>query len=179
MTHDLTKLKEFWLVEHMHTDKFTWKKLIVRLFKNTDNRNFYFWWRLAHEMYKRGNKNQTKTAKKIQYKLISKYNTEIQLGAKIGKGLKIEHFLGVEISGYAEIGENFICHQMVNIAWNKAPCEIKIGDNVLIGCGSIILGGKISIGNNVKVGAMSFINKDIPDNCTVYTKKTNEIKINY
>ncbi|MCO6546122.1 MAG: hypothetical protein J6564_10000 [Gilliamella sp.] len=53
--------------------------------------------------------------------------------------------------------------------------RIIIGDNVSIGANSVILGGKIKIGNNVKIGAMSFVNKDIPDNCTVYTQKTNTI----
>ncbi|WP_338030655.1 serine acetyltransferase [Erwinia endophytica] len=31
----------------------------------------------------------------------------------------------------------------------------------------------IKIGNNVTIGAMSFINKNIPDNCTVFTEKIN------
>ena len=42
-----------------------------------------------------------------------------------------------------------------------------IGDNVLIGTGSILI-GRVRIGNNVKIGADTFIiNKGIPDNCTV------------
>ena len=44
-----------------------------------------------------------------------------------------------------------------------------------IGANSVILGGEITIGNNVNIGAMSFVNKNIPDNCTVYTQKTNTI----
>ncbi|WP_338031907.1 hypothetical protein [Cedecea colo] len=29
----------------------------------------------------------------------------------------------------------------------------------------------LTIGSNVKIGAMSFINKNIPDNCIYYTKR--------
>lgn len=41
--------------------------------------------------------------------------------------------------------------------------EVEIGDNVLIGNGSIILKG-VKIGNNVIIGAGSIVTKDIPDN---------------
>ena len=42
-----------------------------------------------------------------------------------------------------------------------------VGDNVLIGTSSILL-GPLKVGNNVKIGANSFIvNCDVPDNCTV------------
>lgn len=44
------------------------------------------------------------------------------------------------------------------ITWKK----IKIGNNVFIGCHSIIMPG-VSIGNNVVIGAGSVVTKDIPD----------------
>ena len=56
--------------------------------------------------------------------------------------------------------------------------HIIMGDKVYIGANSIILGGEIKIDNNVKIGAMSFVNNDIPDNCTVYTQKINTIILN-
>lgn len=52
---------------------------------------------------------------------------------------------------------------------------IIIVDNIYIGANSLTLGGKIIIDNNVKIGAMLFINKNIPDNCIVLNKKTNTI----
>lgn len=39
--------------------------------------------------------------------------------------------------------------------------EIKVGNNVFIGSGSIIL-YDVNIGNNVIIGAGSLVNKDIP-----------------
>lgn len=41
---------------------------------------------------------------------------------------------------------------------------IKIGDNVFIGIGSIILPG-VTIGNNVVIGAGSVVSRDIPPDC--------------
>ncbi|XKM14283.1 serine acetyltransferase [Orbaceae bacterium ac157xtp] len=171
----MSELKDCWLAEHVRTDSFTWKKLISRLIKNKENRNFYFWWRLANEMFLHGNKNQIKVAKKIQYKLISKYNVDIELGAKIGKGLWIVHYSSIIITKTASIGENFTCFQGVTIGFAKNPYKIVIGNNVNMGAYSMILGGQVNIGNNVFIGAMSFVNKDIPDNCTVYTEKKNLI----
>ncbi len=42
----------------------------------------------------------------------------------------------------------------------------KIGDNVFIGCGAIVI-GNIKIGNNVIIGANSLVIRDIPDNAIV------------
>lgn len=46
----------------------------------------------------------------------------------------------------------------------------KIGNNVLIGAGAIII-GKIEIGNDVKIGAGCIVTTDIPDNATVVMEK--------
>jgi len=42
----------------------------------------------------------------------------------------------------------------------------EIGDRVRIGSNSTIL--PVKIGNNVIIGAGSVVTKDVPDNCTVY-----------
>lgn len=44
--------------------------------------------------------------------------------------------------------------------------KVKIGNNVFIGFGSIVLPG-VTIGNNVIVGAGSIVREDIPDNSVV------------
>ena len=49
----------------------------------------------------------------------------------------------------------------------KNKTKIIIGNNVMIGCGTTIL-GKCSIGNNVTIGSNSFlINQNISENSTV------------
>ncbi|EPL9570268.1 serine acetyltransferase [Providencia rettgeri] len=119
------------------------------------------------------NKYFQRTAKKVQNKLIEKYNVEIELGATIGIGIKIHHYSAIIITRHAVIGKNFTCYQNVTIGWRKDPYKIKVGDNATIGCGATILGGEIEIGNNVKIGAMSLVISNIPDNCT-YTSELNK-----
>ncbi|MEH6499792.1 MAG: hypothetical protein V7751_10435 [Pseudoalteromonas distincta] len=48
---------------------------------------------------------------------------------------------------------------------------ITLGDNVDIGAHTCIIGSGLVIGSNVRIGAMSFVNKDIPDNVTYITRK--------
>ena len=103
------------------------------------------------------------------------------LGAQIQLGLTIPHFTGgIVISDKCIIGKNFKIRQnsTIGIHHSGQTGYIVIGDNVTLGASCCIIGENINIGNNVVVGAMSFINKNIPDNCTCYTKKTNEIIIN-
>lgn len=45
---------------------------------------------------------------------------------------------------------------------DRAPVEI--GDNCFIGANSVILKG-VKIGNRVVIGALSLVNKDLPDDC--------------
>ena len=95
---------------------------------------------------------------------------EMHPGAKIGKGLFIDHGLGTVIGETAEIGKNCVLFHNVTLGGtgkHKGKRHPTIGDNVLIGTGAVLL-GPINIGNNVKIGDETFIiNCDVPDNCTV------------
>ncbi|WP_392559365.1 serine acetyltransferase [Orbus mooreae] len=177
MTHDLTFLKECLEVEFI-IGEFSWRKVITRIIKKKQE-NYYFWWRLANEMFRNGSKKQKRIATNIQTRLIRQYNVEIGLGATIDYGLKIAHFFAIIISPNVVIGKNLFIHQCVTIGRNYTcgQDKIKINDNVVICSNSVIIGGNIKIGHNVIIGAMSFINKNIPDNCTVYTEKNNKILI--
>ncbi|WP_125153408.1 serine O-acetyltransferase EpsC [Clostridium rectalis] len=102
---------------------------------------------------------------------ISRHFTGIEIhpGAKIGKGLFIDHGMGVVIGETAEIGDNVVMYHGVTLGGtgkNKGKRHPTIGNNVLIGSGAKVL-GPIYIGNNSKVGANSVVLQDIPDNCTV------------
>ena len=70
---------------------------------------------------------------------------------------------GVFISKEATIGNNCIIFQNVTIGRNENGHAPIIGDNVLIGANSVIV-GKVKIGNNVKIGAGCVVSIDIPDN---------------
>ncbi len=60
------------------------------------------------------------------------------------------------------IGTGFSCAHCTTLGWGKEGKPI-IGDNVVLGAAVTIIGG-IRIGNNVTIGAGSVVVKDIPDN---------------
>lgn len=94
---------------------------------------------------------------------------EIHPGARIGKGLFIDHGTGVVIGETAEIGDNVTIYQGVTLGGTgkeKGKRHPTIGSNTMIAAGAKIL-GSIKIGNNVKVGAGSVVLDPVPDNCTV------------
>ncbi|EGT3605915.1 serine O-acetyltransferase [Clostridium perfringens] len=89
---------------------------------------------------------------------------EIHPGAKIGKGLFIDHGMGVVIGETAEIGDNVTIYHGVTLGGtgkDKGKRHPTIGNNVIIGCGAKIL-GPISIGDGAKIGANSVVLKDVP-----------------
>ena len=86
--------------------------------------------------------------------------------AKIGGGLRIDHFGAIVISPGAVIGRNCTIRQGVTIGNRKSLDDIPVlGDNVNIGAGAKIL-GSIHIGNDVKIGANAVVLQDVPDNST-------------
>ena len=106
----------------------------------------------------------------LQFYLIrTRWGIEIPCTTQIGKGFYIGHFGGIIISSAAIIGDNANISQQVTIGLSgqgdKLGCPI-IGDNVYIAPGAKIF-GKISIGNNVKIGANAVVYKDVPNNVNV------------
>lgn len=94
---------------------------------------------------------------------------EIHPGAKIGKGLFIDHGMGVVIGETAEIGDNVTIYHGVTLGGTgkeNGKRHPTVGNNVIIGCGAKIL-GPISIGDGAKIGANSVVLKDVPKGKTV------------
>ena len=83
---------------------------------------------------------------------------------KIGKGFYFTHPYSTIINADT-IGVNFHCIHLTTIGKNKNKRPI-IGDNVQCGANVTVLGG-ITIGNNVIIGAGSVVVKDVPDNVVV------------
>ena len=76
---------------------------------------------------------------------ISRFLTGIEIhpGAKIGKGLFIDHGMGVVIGETAEIGNNVVMYHGVTLGGTgneKGKRHPTIADNVIIGAGSKVLG---------------------------------------
>jgi serine O-acetyltransferase len=95
---------------------------------------------------------------------------EIHPGARIGKNFFIDHGTGVVIGETAEIGDNCVMFHNVTLGGtgkHRGKRHPTIGNNVFIGTGATLL-GPITVGDNAKIGANSFIvMHDVPDNCTV------------
>lgn len=106
---------------------------------------------------------------------------EIHPNAKIGKSFFIDHGVGVVIGETTEIGDNCTLFQNVTLGGtgkHKNKRHPTIGNNVLIGVGATIL-GPVKIGNNVKIGAETFIiMQDVPSNCTVVGIPGRIVKLN-
>lgn len=72
------------------------------------------------------------------------------------------------------VGENLWINQNVTVGY-KGNGHPKIGNNVRIGTGAVVLGG-ITIGNNVNIGANAIVVDDVPDNCTVCSPKASIVR---
>lgn len=104
---------------------------------------------------------------------------EIHPGAKIGRRLFIDHGMGIVIGETATVGNDCTIYHNSTLGGtgkDKNKRHPDLGNNVMVGAGSKIL-GPIKVGNNVKIGANATVLKDIPDNVTVV--KYNYIINNY
>ncbi|MFC2162605.1 serine O-acetyltransferase EpsC [Candidatus Altiarchaeota archaeon] len=110
---------------------------------------------------------------------ISRFLTgaEIHPKAKIGKRFFIDHSTGVVIGETTEIGDNVMIYHGVTLGghgwWRDKKGEKRhptIGDNVTIGVGATIL-GPVTVKKNSRIGALSVIVDDIPEDSTVVCPK--------
>ena len=93
---------------------------------------------------------------------------EIHPGAKIGKGLFIDHGMGVVIGETTEIGDDVMLYHGVTLGGtgkDKGKRHPTVGNGVLIGAGAKVL-GPITIGDNAKIGSNALVLKDVPPNAT-------------
>ena len=94
---------------------------------------------------------------------------EIHPGATIGKGVFIDHGMGVVIGETAIIGDYALIYQGVTLGGTGKELGKRhptLGENVVVGAGAKVL-GNLQIGNNVRIGAGSVVLRDVPSDCTV------------
>ena len=95
---------------------------------------------------------------------------EIHPGAKIGRGIFIDHGMGVVIGETCVIGDNVLMYHGVTLgatSSEKIQRHPLVGNNVIIGAGATVLGA-IRVGDNAKIGAGALVLKDVPENGTVF-----------
>lgn len=97
-----------------------------------------------------------------------KTGIQIPYQTRIGRGLKIGHFGNIVINPETVIGDNFNIAQgcLIGNSVGKRSGVPVIGNNVVMGANSIIVGG-VKIGNDVLIAPGAFVNFDVPDNCVV------------
>jgi len=106
------------------------------------------------------------------YRIIVEWFMCIELSwhTEIGAGLQIYHGSGLVIHPNSKIGENCRIRQCTTIGIKQSVSNSydtgapSIGNNVDIGCNSVII-GDIVIGDNTIIGAGSIVIRDLPKYC--------------
>ena len=94
---------------------------------------------------------------------------EIHPGAIIGKGLFIDHGMGVVIGETCEIGDNVTIYHGVTLGGtgkDHGKRHPTIGNNVMISTGAKVL-GPFKVGDNSRIAANAVVLQEIPEDSTV------------
>ena len=123
------------------------------------------WHRLAHWLHRHKRFFLARLVSQI-----SRFFTgvEIHPGAKIGRGVLIDHGSGVVIGETAEIGDNCTIYQGVTLGGTgtgKGKRHPTLGNNVLVGSGAKIL-GPFTIGEGAKIASNAVVLQPIPPQAT-------------
>lgn len=121
--------------------------------------------RVAHKLYQ---KEKYFTARMISQTARFFTGIEIHPGATIGKGLFIDHGMGVVIGETAEIGDNCTIYQCVTLGGTGKDVGKRhptLGDNVMVGAGAKIL-GPFKVGDGAKIAAGAVVLSEIPPHST-------------
>ena len=121
--------------------------------------------RAAHALHKRGHKFSARAISQF-----SKFLTGIEIhpGAKIGKGLVIDHGSGVVIGETAEIGDNCTLYQGVTLGGTGKDTGKRhptLGNNVLVGSGAKVL-GPFKVGDGAKIASNAVVLEEVPEKAT-------------
>lgn len=102
-------------------------------------------------------------------KLSNHYGIYIHPFARIEKGLKLPHPVGIVIGAAVKCGKNITIYQNVTLGsanigdWEKGK-QPSIGDNVILYAGAKII-GNITVNDGSIVGANSVLNRSTEANC--------------
>jgi serine O-acetyltransferase len=89
---------------------------------------------------------------------------EIHPGAVIGRGLFIDHGMGVVIGATAILGEDVLLYHGVTLGGvddrpgRRHPC---LGNGVMVGAGAKVL-GPVTLGDGARIGAQAVVLASVP-----------------
>lgn len=119
--------------------------------------------RRAHKLWNKGFQN---LARFISYRTRRITGIDIHPGAKIGKGVFIDHGMGLVIGETAVIGDYCVLYHGVTLGANtfdKVDRHPKLGNHVIVFAGAKII-GPIHIGDHSIIAANAVVVKDAPEN---------------
>jgi serine O-acetyltransferase len=115
----------------------------------------------------------------LSYVTTAVTGVEIHPAARIGRGLFIDHGVGVVIGETAEVGEDVTIYQGVTLGgtgFARGKRHPTVGNEVMIGAGSALL-GPIVIGDRSKIGANSVVIHDVPADATVVGNPGHPVRV--
>lgn len=121
--------------------------------------------RLAHWLY---NHRVNLLPRLISH--LSRFFTGIDIhpAAQLGRGVFIDHGMGVVIGETAIVGDYSLIYQGVTLGGTGKQTGKRhptLGSRVVIGAGAKVL-GNIQVGDHARIGAGSVVLKDVPSHCT-------------
>ena len=123
--------------------------------------------RLSHRLWR------SRLPLKLPARLLSQLGrgltgVEIHPGATIGRGVFIDHGMGVVIGETSEIGDRCLLYQGVTLGGtgkDHGKRHPTLAKNVVVGAGAKVLGA-ITVGANTRIGAGSVVVRNVEQNCT-------------
>lgn len=123
-------------------------------------------YRVAHWLWNQGRKEM---AYFMQMRSSEAFGVDIHPGAKIGKGIMIDHAHSIVIGETARVGDNVSMLHSVTLGGTGKEDDIRhpnIENGVLIGAGAKVL-GNITVGYCSRIAAGSVVLQEIPPCKTV------------
>lgn len=123
-------------------------------------------YRVAHWLWKRNSRDM---AYFFQMRTSEVFGVDIHPGARVGRGIMIDHAHSIVIGETAVVGDNVsMLHSVTLGGTGKVDGDRhpKIGDGVLIGAGAAVL-GNLTVGSCSRIAAGSVVLEDVPPCKTV------------
>jgi len=123
-------------------------------------------YRVGHWLWQHGRRDM---AYFFQARVSEVFNIDIHPGARIGKGIMMDHAHSIVIGETAVVGDNVSMLHSVTLGGTGKEEEDrhpKIGSGVLIGAGAHVL-GNIKVGDCSRIAAGSVVLQDVPPKKTV------------
>jgi serine O-acetyltransferase len=123
-------------------------------------------YRVGHWLWVHG---RTDLAYYVQMRVSEVFGVDVHPGARIGRGIMIDHAHSIVIGETAVVGDNVSMLHSVTLGGTgkeDGDRHPKIGNGVLIGAGAKVL-GNIRVGERSRIAAGSVVLSDVPPCTTV------------